>query len=90
MGWAPLYVWWDVAQDSITEHDRRHARLRDFFAIGTEDMREVAWSIRPHLEAFLRVACPERFTPGTLLGPFRHLCRQYLGTPHQIIDQHAI
>jgi wobble nucleotide-excising tRNase len=78
---------WDVAQDSITEHDRRHARLRDFLAHGTGDMREVARSIRPHLEAFLRVACPERFPPGTLLGQFRKACRQSHGTLQQILDQ---
>jgi len=53
-------------------------------------MREVARSVRPHLEAFLRVACAWRFTPGTLLGPFRNLCRQHLGTLEQILDQNAI
>lgn len=80
---------WDVAQDSITEHDRRNARMREFLTSGTGDRREVARSVRPHLEAFLRVAYPEWFPPGTLLGPFRNLCRQRLGTPEQILDQHA-
>jgi len=61
---------WDVAQDSITEHDRRHARLRDYLASSAGDMREVARSIRPHLEAFLRVACPERFPPEHCLASF--------------------
>jgi len=69
---------WDVAQNSITEHDSRHARLREFLASNTGDMREVARSIRPHLEGFLRVACPEWFMPRTLLGPFRNLCRALL------------
>lgn len=78
---------WDVGQDSITEHDRRHVRLRDYLASGTGEMREVARSIRPHLEAFLRVACPGRFPPGTLLGPFRNACRQSHGTAGQILDQ---
>jgi hypothetical protein len=81
---------WDVAQDSITEHDRRHARLRDFLATGAGDKREVAQSIRPHLEAFLRVACPERFPPGRLLGPFRNLCRQNLGGPEEVLDRRTI
>jgi len=80
---------WDVAQDSVTEHDRRHARLRGFLDTATGDLREVARSIRPHLEAFLRVACPERFPPGTLLGPFRNLCRQNIGTPNQLLDKNA-
>ena len=77
---------WDVGQDSITEHDRRHARLRDYLSSGTGDMREVARSIRQHLEAFLRVAFPEQFPPGTLLGPFRNACRHRLGTPQQVLD----
>jgi hypothetical protein len=52
-------------------------------------MREVARSIRPHLEAFLRVALPEQFPPGTLLGPFLNACRQRLGTPQQILGDRA-
>lgn len=78
---------WDVAQDSITEHDRRHSRLRGFVDSGTGDRRETARAIRPHLEAFLRVACPEQFPPGTLLGPFLGICRQRIGQPNGILDQ---
>jgi wobble nucleotide-excising tRNase len=80
---------WDVAQDSITEHDRRHARLRKFVDSGTGDPREMARAIRPHLEAFLRVACPEHFPPGTLLGPFLGHCRQRVGRPNEILGQDA-
>ncbi len=80
---------WDVTQDSITEHDRRHARLRDYLATGARDRREVARSIRPLLEAFLRVACPEYFGPGMLLGPFLNVCQQRLGTHQPILDQAA-
>jgi wobble nucleotide-excising tRNase len=81
---------WDVAHDAVTEHDRRDAKLRAFLDTGAGDMREVARSIRPHLEAFLRVVCPGKFPPGTLLGPFRNLCRQNLDTPNQLLDQNAI
>jgi len=81
---------WDVSHDSVTEHDRRDARLRAFLSTGTGDMREVARSIRPHLEAFLRVLCPANFPPGTLLGPFRKVCRRNLGTSDQVLDQNAI
>ncbi len=80
---------WDVAQDSITEHDRRNTRLREFLTSGERDMREVARCIRPHLEAFLRVAYPEQFPPETLLGPFLNVCEQRVGTPHQILDHTA-
>lgn len=81
---------WDVAHDAIAEHDRRDARLRGFLDIGASDLREVARSIRPHLEAFLRVASPGTFPPGTLPGPFRNRCRQNLGTHNQLLDQNAI
>jgi wobble nucleotide-excising tRNase len=81
---------WDVAQDSITEHDRRHARLRDYLASGAGDMREVARCIRPHLEAFLRVACPEHFPPGCMLGPFIDLSERRVGTALEILDGQSI
>ena len=81
---------WDVSHDSVTEHDRRDTRLRGFLDTGAGDMREVARSIRPHLEAYLRVLCPRTFSPGTLLGQFRNVCRQKLGTPDQLLDQAAI
>ncbi|MCX6842659.1 MAG: AAA family ATPase [candidate division WOR-3 bacterium] len=81
---------WDVAQDSITEHDRRHSNLRDYLARRAADTREVARSIRPHLEAFLRVAYPEHFTPGSMLGPFISLCDQRVGTAQEILDAESI
>ncbi|MCL6550293.1 MAG: AAA family ATPase [Acidothermus cellulolyticus] len=80
---------WNVDQDSITEHDRRHLRFREFVRSGTGDRREIARDIRLHLEAFLRVACPDHFGPGTLLGPFLGLCRQCAGQPTEILDQAA-
>jgi wobble nucleotide-excising tRNase len=80
---------WDVRQDSITEHDRRHERLRDYLASGIGDMREVARSIRPHLEAFLRVACPEQCPPETLLGPFLNVCEQRVETTQSVLDRAA-
>lgn len=82
---------WDVAQDSITEHDRRHYQLRDFLAgNAADDMLEVARSVRPHLEGFLRVAYPAQFTPGTMLGQFGRRCQEHLGTHDQILDRTAI
>jgi wobble nucleotide-excising tRNase len=81
---------WDVAHDSITEHDRRHATLRDFRASGVGDQREVARSIRPHLEALLRVTDPEHFPPGSMIGPFIGLCEQRVGTAREILDAESI
>ncbi|MGA2182120.1 MAG: AAA family ATPase [Bryobacteraceae bacterium] len=77
---------WDVDQDCVTEHDRRHAMLRGYLVGGATNNCEVAKAIRPVLEAFLRVACPEHFPPGTLLGPFLHLCAQRVGTNQQILN----
>lgn len=78
---------WDVTQDCISEHDRRHAMLRGHTQTPAANTREVARAIRPTIEAYLRVACPEHFPPGTLLGPFRNLCDQRVGTPQQILDR---
>lgn len=80
---------WDVDQDSVTEHDRRHHMFGEYLATGALDSREVAQSIRPHLEAFLRVVCPEDFPPGTLLGRFHNLCAQRVGTAQQVLAADA-
>lgn len=77
---------WDITQDSITEYDRRHAELRQY-VISPRNSREAASDIRPVLEGFMRVACPEAFPPGTLLGPFRNVCEQRLGTPQEILSR---
>lgn len=77
---------WNVDHDSITEHDRRNAALRDYMTNGAGNDREIAQSLRPHVEAFFRVACPEHFPPGTLLGQFRGLCDQRVNTAQQILN----
>ncbi len=77
---------WNVNQDSITENDRRHKLLRDYITLNAGNSRDVAYSIRPVLEAFMRVAFPEHFPPGKLLGPFRGLCEQRVGTAQEILN----
>ena len=77
---------WNVDKDSISEHDRRNAALRDYLANGAGNDHEIASALRPHVEAFFRVACPEHFPPGTLLGPFRGLCDQRVNTAQQILN----
>ena len=77
---------WDVNRDCVTENDRQHAMLRDYLRTNAPNIREVARAIRPVLEAFMRVAYPEHFPPGTLLGPFRYLCEQRVGTRQQILN----
>lgn len=81
---------WNVDDDGITEHDRRHEMLIEYVANGVPDNRQVARGIRPLLEAFLRVACPKEFPPGTLLGPFREVCRQRIATADEILNAGAV
>jgi len=77
---------WDVEQDSITEHDRRHALLMAYAHSGGGSARDVAQSIRPLLEGYLRAACPQYFPPGTLLGPFLGKCAQQLTAGDPILE----
>lgn len=73
---------WDVHQDSITDHDKRHAIIKKYITHGNSgNEREVATALRPILEAFLRVAYPIAFPPGTMLGEFHKTCMRGLGIP---------
>ena len=79
---------WDVRQDCITEHDKRHEMVTRYLqaAIPAEE-RMVAIALRFVLEAFVRVAYPAVFQPGGLLGPFVGICQQRANTPEQILCQ---
>ena len=63
-------------QTVTTEHDKRYQGFQEYVTTGSGDRRGVAQSIRPHLEAFLRVAFPAECTPGTVSGTFLRSCRQ--------------
>jgi len=77
---------WKISEDSITEYDRKHQLLRNYYA-NSGDSREAAEAIRPVLEGYLRVACPEFFPPTTLLGPFKGMCERQVGTQNEILHQ---
>jgi wobble nucleotide-excising tRNase len=78
---------WDVRSDSISEHDKRHELVRAYMQVANPAReREVAQALRPILESFMRVAYPEHFPPGTLLGPFIGLCDQRVGGPAEILS----
>lgn len=78
---------WDMQAERLTEHDRRQELLQAFLdAATTVDKRKVAEGIRPHLEAFCRVAFPEVAKPGKLLGPIVNELRQRVGQPSAILD----
>lgn len=79
---------WDVNQDCLTEHDRRHALVEAYLrAADPATERRVAAALRHILEAFMRVAYPANFPPGTLLGPFLGICQQRVGHQNQILSQ---
>ena len=78
---------WDVRQDCITEHDRRHEQVSAYLRAGDPaNERAVAAALRPILEAFMRVAYPADFPPGTLLGPFLGICQQRLNAANPILS----
>lgn len=78
---------WNVSADAETEYDRNHYVLRDFVANGSPDTRGVAEKIRPVLEGFMRVNCPQHFGSGSLLGPFiNNTVRPKLGTADEIFN----
>jgi hypothetical protein len=82
---------WDVRNDSISEHDKRHELVRGYFlAADPNKEREVATALRHILEAFMRVAYPGHFPPGTLLGPFLGICGQRVGANNEILSANDI
>lgn len=84
-------VEWDVRNDSITEHDKRYELMAGYVQSGGADVeRKVAAALRPTLEAFLRVAYPNEFPPGQLLGPFLGRCDQSPGTIISVDDANEL
>lgn len=78
---------WDVNAAMVTEHDRRYAAAVAYIEnADPATERRVAECLRPMLEAFGRVAYPNDFPPGTLLGPFHNQCVQRLGTAREIMS----
>lgn len=78
---------WNVRQDCITEHDKRHALVTDFVSTANHATeREVAAALRPILESFARVSYADSFPPGSLLGPFIGICDQRVGAANEILN----
>ncbi|MDE2903073.1 MAG: AAA family ATPase [Chloroflexota bacterium] len=77
---------WPVHEESVTEHDRRHVDLLKFVDGDTGNKREIARSLRPHLEGFLRVACPGEFPPEAKMGNFLHICRERIGQKDEVLN----
>ena len=66
---ASTIAFWDVHDDCITENDRRHHQARAYLSIGDPNVeRSVAESLRPMMEAFMRVALSRSFSAGYAAG----------------------
>jgi wobble nucleotide-excising tRNase len=88
VGQGSTFATWDVNAAMVTEHDRRHAATLAYLDNADPAMeRRVAESLRPMLEAFCRVAYPNDFPPGEVLGRFHEKCARTLGTPNAIMDE---
>ena len=81
---------WNVSQDAITEHDRRHEILQKYADNQSGDERQVAESIRLYLEGYLRVAFPGIYPPGTLLGKFLNHCCQKVCCSDKVLNEEEI
>jgi wobble nucleotide-excising tRNase len=82
---------WDVHQDCITEHDKRHALVSTYMqAANPANERAVAEALRPILEAYTRVAYPELFPPGSMLGPFLNVCHQRVGQANEVLGANDV
>lgn len=66
---------WAINDDSVTEFDRQHQRLRDYQPGNAARSRLVAQDLRHVLEGFLRRCCPAHFLPGEVLGDLRRRIR---------------
>lgn len=78
---------WDVSQEYITEHDKRHHLLKAFYENRSGDKGEVARAIRPHLESYFRITCPDRFRHDSFLGKFLGECFERVGSSDEILNE---
>ena len=82
---------WNIHDDCITQNDKRHTMIAEYIEAQILDkQRDVAIALRPTLEAFMRVAYPERFPPGAFLGVFITQCRQGISNNTLILDENDI
>ena len=90
-GQASTLVGWDITDEIMTEHDRRHKELTQFLAGGGSPMVDIARSLRPHLESYLRVTCPSVMEPGHSLGKwFLEKCLDSVGLSEEIMSKERL
>jgi wobble nucleotide-excising tRNase len=77
---------WQPSEDELTAYDHRHKLLREFKSGNAPNIRNVAESLRPVLEGYLRVAFPEYCPPETLLGSFRQRIQSQIDAGNAIME----
>ncbi len=78
---------WDLEQEKLDQHDKRHAMFEQYLGEGTGDRQKLAQAIRPHLECFLRTAYPGDFREGETLREFRNRVRASLQNGRPIMSE---
>lgn len=77
---------WNLKDESLTEHDIRHKAFQSFLQRGIGDKKDIAQSLRLHLESYLRVTCPEFMPVGQPLGhQFISNCHERVGCDSEIL-----
>ena len=77
---------WNLKDESLTEHDIRLKAFQSFLSEGIGSKKDIAQSVRLHLEGYLRVASPEVMPPGQPLGhQFIKICYERIGSDNEIL-----
>ncbi len=81
---------WSIGDDSVTEYDRQHQRLREYCPGNPARSRLVAQGLRHVMEGFLRRCCPAHFLPGDVLGDLRRKIRDQGAGSQPILSPAAV
>ena len=77
---------WNLTEESLTEHDKRHKAFQSFLQKGIGSKKDIAQSLRLHLEGYLRVTCPEFMPASQPLGhQFIKTCHERIGSDGEIL-----
>lgn len=78
---------WDVTADMVDEHDKRVEEAQAYLIQSNPAVeRDVAESLRPMLERYVRVAFPANFPPGGKLGQVVQVSQQRLGGANELLS----
>ena len=78
---------WDLQAESQSEHDVRFQAFQIYLSDGEGNKRDIAQSIRLHLEGYLRIVCPQYMPPGRPLGrQFISKCFERLDSDDEILS----